>query len=162
VGDCEIDVRPVHEPWDIGMMEKPAGLETTRYMLMHKADQFSEAGAPMPPKMVTGLMNLVDKMQQAGALLASIGIQPSKLGDRLRYVNGKMTATDGPFAESKELIGGFCLAEVPDRAALQPWIDRFAAAIGDIEIDVRPIYPGAILPGPAPFGPACSPNAPAH
>jgi hypothetical protein len=157
VGEVEIDIRPVVEPWDLGLMSKPEGLQTTRYMLMCKADTRSEAGAALQPEVARNLAALVERMRQAGVLLASIDIRPSAEGQRLNYRGGKLKTIDGPFAESKELIGGFCVADAPSRAALQPWIDRFASVIGDIEIDVRPLHDSSILPAMA--EPACQREA---
>lgn len=138
VGDVEIDVRPLTEYWDIGVVPKPAGLRTTRFMLAFKADERFEAGAPPSPRHAAELEKLTSDMRREGVLLAYQRLQPSSKSVRLHYKGGKRTATDGPFTESKELIAGYAEVEVKSRAEAIEWSSRFARLIGDVEIDVRP------------------------
>ena len=140
VGDVEIDIRPVQERWDMGMGARPEGLTTTRYMMMHKADATSEAGGPPPPGMLEKMQDLIAQMTRAGVFLSGVGLAPSAQAKRLRYAEGKRTVLDGPFTESKELIAGFCLLEVASLDAAMPWADRFAAIVGDVELDLRPLH----------------------
>ena len=139
VGDVEIDIRPVTEPWDLGLMDKPAGETTTRFMLVHKADADSESGAPRSPARVAELAALTDEMVKAGVLQAAERLEPSSAGKRLRFQAGKRTVLDGPFAESKELIAGYVMLRVPSKETAVEWAARFAAVAGDVAIDVRPL-----------------------
>ncbi|MDB5815132.1 MAG: hypothetical protein JWN23_2249 [Rhodocyclales bacterium] len=139
LGDVEVDIRPLAEAWDIGIGSKPEGLKTTRYMAMHKADSKSEAGAPPTPEVMAAMGNLMGEMAQAGVLLSAEGLAPSSQGVRFKYADGKRTMTDGPFTESKELIAGFVILDVPAMQDMLPWADRYAEAIGDIEFDIRPL-----------------------
>jgi hypothetical protein len=139
VGDAEIDVRPANEPWDIGLGEKPPGLATRRYIAMHKADAATEAGAPSTPAQSAALERLLGEMQQAGVLLATAALEPSSKAVRLRNFGGKKTLVDGPFAESKELVGGFVIVDLASRGEAVEWARRYADVLGEVELDIRPV-----------------------
>lgn len=139
IGDVEVDIRPVTEAWDLGMVPRPADLTTTRYMAVHKATAASEAGAPPTPEMLERMGKLIEEMAAAGVLLAAEGLTPSSQGMRLKFKGGKRSITDGPFAESKELIAGFVLLQVRKIEDALPWATRFAACTGDVELDLRPL-----------------------
>lgn len=139
VGDVEIDIRPVTEPWDIGIGAKPEGLTTTRYMLAHKADRNSEAGVPPSQQTMAAMGKLIEDMTRDGVLLLAEGLQPSSKGLRLKFSNGKRSVTDGPFTESKELIAGFVILQVQSMAEAIEWAAPFAALVGDVEMDFRPL-----------------------
>jgi hypothetical protein len=129
--DAEMDIRPVTEPWDIGMGPKPPGQTTTRFMILHKADSRTEAG--IRPDTNLGAI-------PPDVLLATEALRPSSEGIRLRYKDGKRTVIDGPFTESKELIAGFSIMEAPSIDEAAAWASRFAALFGDVEMDIRPLY----------------------
>ena len=78
-------------------------------------------------------------MRAAGVLLASERLRPSREGMRIKVADKKTTVIDGPFAESKEMIAGFIIMNVPSVAATRPWTSRFADVIGDVEMDVLPL-----------------------
>lgn len=139
IGDCVIDVRPVSEPWDVGAMPRPDGIATRRYMAARKADAHSESGSPPSPEAMARTDALLQEMRKAGVLVASLGMAPSSRGARARFVDGKRTVTDGPFAESKELIAGFAVLEAPTVADAIDLSAEFAGIIGDVEIDFLPI-----------------------
>ena len=139
VGDAEIDVSPVAEPWDIGVCPKPEGLATTRYMLLHKADRDSEAGVLPGAAQQAALAELRREMVRAGVFVTAENLQASAKGVRLHYSGGRRTVTDGPFTESKELIAGYCLCRLESLAQAMQWSVRFAAVVGDVEIDIRPV-----------------------
>jgi hypothetical protein len=140
VGDVEIDIRPIHEPWDIGVEPRPEGLTTTRYMMMHKADATSESGAVPPPELFEKMAALIEEMTAAGVFVGGVGLAPSAQAKRAFYKGGQRRVVDGPFAESKELIAGYCLIDVESVEAALPWADRFAACVGDVELDLRPLH----------------------
>lgn len=139
IGPCVIDVRPVCEPWDFGACPKPEGLTTRRYMAARKADAATESGAPPSEEVMARTDALLAEMKAAGVLVASFGFAPSARGARARYAQGKRTVTDGPFAESKELIAGFAVLEAPSVQAAIELSSEFAGIIGDVEIDFLPI-----------------------
>ncbi len=135
-GDMEIDIRPATEPWDIGLGPKPEGLATRRYIAMHKATAQSEAGTPPTDAQMRGVGALMEEMKKAGVLLSTAGIAPSRTAVRLRNFGGKKTVVDGPFAESKELVGGFAIIDLDSKAAAIDWAMRYADVLGEVELDI--------------------------
>jgi len=139
VGDAVLDIRPATEPWDIGLGKKPEGLATRRYIAMKKADAASEAGAPPTPQELERMGALIAEMKAAGVLLSTGSLEPSSRAARLRSFGGKQTVVDGPFAESKELVGGFVILELDSRADAIAWAKRYAVVLGEVELDVLPV-----------------------
>jgi len=144
-GEGEIDVRPVTEHWDLGLAPPPPAGTPTRYMILLKADPRSESGAPLGPAVVAALPKLHRDLHEAGVLVAGEGIRPSAEGVRLNFVGGQRRITDGPFAESKELIAGYCIFNVKSRQEVVAWTTPFAKLLGDVEVDIRPLYEPADL-----------------
>jgi hypothetical protein len=85
------------------------------------------------------MATLIGDMQKAGTFIATAGLQPSSQGTRLNFSEGKHTITDGPFTESKELIGGFIIIQVDSKQEAIEWGLRMGEALGDSEIDVMPV-----------------------
>ena len=138
-GDVELDIGPVVERWDLGLAPKPTGEVPLNVLIVRKADAASERGARPSPAAMARMQTLMTEMQQAGVLLGAEGLKPSSGGARLRTSQGKHTWTDGPFAESKEMISGFSIIEVDSLAEAKAWTDRYADVLGDIEVDVREV-----------------------
>lgn len=135
-GDGEIDLRPMVEPWDIGMAPKPEGPRPTRYMATRKADRKPES-VPTPAQGAEQA-KLLDHMKKAGVLIGCESLAPSANALRINYRGGKRVVTDGPFTETKELIAGYCIYDAGGRDEVLEWSDRFARAFGeDVELDVR-------------------------
>ena len=112
-----------------------------RFMLIVKATEDTEAGVPPTREQLQGMGELMEDMAKAGILLGGDGLKPSSYGKRLSISDGKVVrVTDGPFTETKELIAGFALVQVDSYEDLAPWMERFAAAQGDGECEVRPLY----------------------
>jgi hypothetical protein len=132
VGDAEIEVGPITEGWDLGLMAKPAQAPL-RCLMLHKADAASEAGQPLPP----AALALQDQMKQAGVLLASARLKPSRGSVRVKYANGRSTVLDGPFTESKELIAGYVVLDVASMDEAIEFGGKFASIVGDTELDIR-------------------------
>jgi len=132
VGDREIEIGPVVEPWDLGMMARPADAPL-RFLLLRKADRGFEAGAPQPP----ALASLMDELRRDGVLLSAATLAPSAQGARYKKTAGKRAWTDGPFAESKELVAGFSIVKLPSQHDARAWAEAYAAILGDNEVDVR-------------------------
>ena len=141
VGDVEIDIGLLKEPWDLGLCPKPDG-QMTRFMMMYKADESSEAGVSPTSEVME---KWTQDMVEAGVLLSAQALQPSSKGARLKFAGGKRTVRDGPFTESKELIGGFCMLQVKLKEEAIEWGSRFAKALrdarveDDLEIDICPL-----------------------
>jgi hypothetical protein len=150
IGDVELELGPVTEPWDLGMIPKPAEAPL-RCLLLHKADAASEAGKPLGKAAAARLAEMMDEMQKAGVLLLAERLRPSRHGVRIQVAGKKASFVDGPFAESKELIAGFVLMNAPSIEAMREWNLRFAEIIGDVEMEVRVLYePGEDVAAEAP------------
>ena len=86
-----------------------------RFMMMVKADPGYEAGRPPDPAMMAAIGKLSEEMTRAGILVQSGGLLPSSKGARVQVSKGKMSVTDGPFVETKEIIGGFAILEAASK-----------------------------------------------
>jgi hypothetical protein len=141
-GDGEIEIGPVVEPWDLGLMARPPHAPH-RFLLLRKADAGFEAGAPPS----AGLAQVLDELARDGVLQSTAALVPSATGARYRKAGGKRVWTDGPFTESKELVAGFSIVELPSLAEARTWAEGYAAILGDNEVDIRQAVPGR--PSPA-------------
>jgi hypothetical protein len=109
-----------------------------RFMVMHYETDAMEAGEPPTPETQAAVGQYIGEMAQSGVLLAGEGVGPSSLGARLTVDgDGHVSVTDGPFAEAKELIGGFAILEVSSKEEAIEHAKRFAKIVGVTKIDVR-------------------------
>jgi len=112
-----------------------------RFMILVKATKDSEAGVMPPDELLTAMADYHEQLAKAGVLLDGSGLQPSSKGWRFTWSGGEKTVTDGPFAETKELIAGYTLIQVNSREEAFEWTRRFPnPAIEDGEIEVRQLY----------------------
>jgi hypothetical protein len=136
LGDGEIELGKVNEPWDIGLMPPPEN-PPLQMLLIEKADQVTEAGA-RSPKQKAELTRLKTEMAKAGVLVRSIKLKPSATAKRLVFTSNDMRVLDGPFTESKELLGGFAVLELSDMGEAIELCRSYAEILGGtLEIDVR-------------------------
>ena len=138
IGDSELFMGPVVEPWDIGLGDKPKNAPL-RMLSMHKMDEAAENDTPPDGKMMAEMGALIEEMTKAGVLQATGGLASTKKGARIRYAGGQRTVIDGPFAESKELVAGYAIIDVPSKAAAIEWALRFGDVVKVNEIEVRQI-----------------------
>ncbi len=121
-----------------------------RYMIQVRATAMSEAGDfPDDPTLVPRMLAFHAEMAQAGVLLDGAGLQPSSQGFRIQYdATGRPSVVDGPFAETKELIAGYTLIDVPSHDDALAWARRFPAPFPGMSccIEVRPLMGGVDLP----------------
>jgi hypothetical protein len=82
---------------------------------------------------------LIDEMTKAGALQATEGLASTKKGARIRFDGGKHTVIDGPFTESKELVAGYAIVDLPSKKAAIEWAKRFGDVVNVNEVEVREI-----------------------
>ncbi|GIJ79254.1 Uncharacterized conserved protein [Micromonospora phaseoli] len=113
-----------------------------RFMLMHKLDENKPELWNPSPDFIARMGVFMEEAAQAGVLLAGEGLRPSSVdAGRITVTGGKSTVTDGPFTETKELIAGFALMQVRDKAEAMEWGRRFAELFAeagtDTEVDVR-------------------------
>ena len=116
-----------------------------QFMMIVKANADYEAGIPPSPALIERIGKLSEEMTKAGALISTGGLQPSANGARLSYAGGKRTLTDGPFAEAKEVIGGYAIVEAASKAEAIALADRFAqahvdAGVLDMDMEIRPMW----------------------
>lgn len=120
-----------------------------RFMMMIKADQNYEAGIPPKQELFTAIGQLSEEMAKKGVLLEVGGLMPSAKGARVRVGGGAVTVLDGPFAETKELIGGFSIMQAESKAAAIEMAKQFMELHAEIlgpayegECEVRQMYEG--------------------
>lgn len=113
-----------------------------RFMILVKATPASEAGAMPQESLIAAMAAYHEQLAQAGVLLDANGLHPSTKGWRIRYGGGRPVVTDGPFAESQELVAGYTLIDVPGREAALEWTRRFPSPHGatPCEIEVRQLF----------------------
>jgi len=129
-GEDEIEIGPVVEPWDIGVMPKPEDPPAPRFLLLRKGDE--------PPS--ERVLALQKELASAGVLISAASLAPMSRTSRLPpKSHAKRAWLDGPFAESKELIAGFSILEVPSKEDAIAWANRYAEILEDNEVDVRPL-----------------------
>ncbi|HWJ22318.1 MAG TPA: YciI family protein [Gemmatimonadaceae bacterium] len=110
-----------------------------RVMVIVKANEDSEAGVLPDQKILTAMGKYNEELVKAGVMLAGEGLQPSSKGKRIRFSGDKRTVTDGPFAETKELIAGFWLWQVRSMDEAVEWLKR-APFDGGTEIELRQVF----------------------
>ena len=87
-----------------------------RFMMMVTGDANYEAGRPPSPELMQAIGKLTQEMIKAGVVLDTGGLYPSASGARVRASKGKLRVTDGPFAETKEVIGGYAILRANSKA----------------------------------------------
>jgi hypothetical protein len=114
-----------------------------RFMIIVKATKDSEAGVRPSEQLFAAMAGYHEQLVKAGVLLDASGLQPSSKGWRIKYTGGKRTLTDGPFAETKELIAGYTIIQVQSREEALEWTRRFPNPSidgKDGEIEVRQLF----------------------
>ena len=112
-----------------------------RFMILVKATADSEAGAIPTEDLLTAMADYHEQLARAGVLVDASGLQPTSKGWRIEWSAGRKIVTDGPFAETKELIAGYTIIDVPSRRDAVEWAGRFPnPALGDGAIEVRQMY----------------------
>ena len=124
-----------------------------RFMILVKASKDSEAGVMPSQELLTKMGKFNEELAKAGVLLAGDGLHPSSKGARVRFSGDKRIVTDGPFAETKELIAGFWLWQVRSMDEAIEWVKRCPNPTGEeSEIEIRPVFEAED------FGPALTPE----
>jgi hypothetical protein len=105
-----------------------------RFMVIVKADQDTEAGVLPSRELLEAMGNYNEQLAKAGVLLAGEGLQPSSKGARVRFDGSRRTVTDGPFAETKELVAGFWILQTGSLAEAIEWVKKAPMPGGELEI----------------------------
>ena len=110
-----------------------------RFMVLVKANKETEAGVLPTAEQLTEMGRFNQELAKDGILLAGEGLQASSKGARLRFEGGRTTVTDGPFAETKELVAGFWIVQAKSKEEV---VERFTHAPfdGGQEIEIRQIF----------------------
>jgi hypothetical protein len=120
-----------------------------RYIVLLKA---ANPGTPPPGELMEAIMKLGDEATQAGAMLDNAGLSPSAAGARVEVVDGRLSVTDGPFAESKEMIS-YAIYDVRSKDEAVEWTRRFMK----LQLDLWPGWEGEAqvlkVMGPEDFAP---------
>ena len=116
-----------------------------RFLILIKADKKSEAGIFPSQELITEMMKFNEELVKAGVLLAAEGLHPSTKGARVKFSGGKVTVTDGPFAETKELIAGFWIWQCKSKAEAIEWVKRIPNPNPEVdgaegEIEIRQVF----------------------
>jgi hypothetical protein len=110
-----------------------------RFMILVKANADSEAGVLPSAELLTAMGKYNEELVKAGVMLAGEGLHPSSRGVRVRFDGDRRAVTDGPFAETKELLAGFWLLQVKSRDEAIEWVKR-APFDGGTEIEIRQVF----------------------
>ncbi len=113
-----------------------------RVMVIIKATKNSEAGVMPSEEMFAEMGKYNEELVKAGIMLAGDGLHPSSKGKRVHFSGGERTVTDGPFAETKELIAGFWMWKVKSMEEAVEWVRRCPNPMPgeDSEIEIRPLF----------------------
>jgi hypothetical protein len=99
---------------------------------LYDAEQDTEAFARM------GRYN--DELEKAGALLALDGLQPPSAGARVEFADGRPSVVDGPYAEAKEIIGGYWIIQTKTKEEAVEWASRVPVGPGEVAVELRQIF----------------------
>jgi len=108
-----------------------------------------ERSIPPSPEEMARMGKLVEDGMKSGFLLATEGCLPSALGARVRLANGRLTVTDGPFTESKEVVGGLAILKANSKAEAIELVKEFLKFAGDGECEIRQLYEPGMNPCPS-------------
>jgi len=106
---------------------------------VYRGNRKLEAGFAPDPKKIEEMTRFNEEMGKAVKILSLNGLQPLNMGARVSFGSGKPTVTDGPFIETKEVLGGYWLVEARSKEELVEWARRCPADEGDV-IEIRQIF----------------------
>ena len=113
-----------------------------RFMVIVKATKDSEREGALPdPQLMADMNKFTDELVKAGVLLAYEGLHPSSKGARVHFSGKNRTVTDGPFAETKELVAGFSILQVKSLEEAIEWVKRSPnCEAGESEVEIRQVF----------------------
>jgi hypothetical protein len=107
-------------------------------LIIPKGYESAKAGTMPDAKAVAAMMKYNESLQKAGVLLALDGLHPPSMGARISFAGGKAKVTDGPFAEVKEVVGGYWMIQVKSREEAIEWATRCPGSENEV-IEVRQV-----------------------
>lgn len=113
-----------------------------RFMSIYKLPNTPEyeAGEPPSQQEIDAMAKLIEEFAREGVLLMTDGLLPTSTGAKVRRSGGRITVTDGPFTEAKEVIGGFAIMQADSLEHMVELTKRFLAVAGDGECEIRQMY----------------------
>ena len=114
-------------------------------LMIPKGYEKAEAGTMPDPAAVSAMMKYNESLQKAGVLLGLEGLHPPSMGARVSFADGKPTVTDGPFAEAKEVVGGYWMIQVKSKEEAIEWASRCPASDNEV-IELRQVQEFADFP----------------
>jgi hypothetical protein len=111
-----------------------------RFLSMIRIDETT--GKQPSEQLMEDMGKLIDEMTRSGHLITTAGLRPTSEGFRVRLRKGKLSTTEGPFTETKEVIGGYAILEAKSKAEALELTERFLKVHGDgwdLECEVRPL-----------------------
>jgi hypothetical protein len=115
-----------------------------KFLSIYKA---VERNTPPSAEEMAAMGKLIEEGMKAGTLLATEGCLPSALGARVRLSGGKLSVTDGPFTEAKELVGGLAILKANSKEEAIQIVKDFLKVVGEGECELRQIYEPGTFPG---------------
>ncbi len=115
-----------------------------RFLSIYKCP---ERTTPPTPEEMAAMGKMIEDWMKSGRLLGTEGCLPSAFGARLRIDSGKVSVSDGPFTEAKEVVGGFALLDAPSKEVAVGYVKEFLEVMGQGECELRQLYDGN---GPGP------------
>ena len=110
-----------------------------RVMVFVKATEDSEKGAPPTAEAFEAMDRFTEELVKAGVMVAGAGLKPMSQSKRIIFDGASRTVVDGPFAEAREVVGGFSIWEVKDMGEAVAWVKRHPNPMaGPCEIEIRP------------------------
>ncbi len=117
-----------------------------QFMMIVKATKNSEAGCAPNPELMAAISKMAEEATKRGVMVGAGGLQPSSKGARIRVTGGKTSLIDGPFAETKELVGGYAIFDLKSKEEAVEMGKRFMQVHADIlgpsyegELEIRPL-----------------------
>lgn len=110
-----------------------------KIMVIVKANEQSEAGIPPSTELLSKMTKYNEQLVKAGIMLSGDGLQPSSKGKRVKFAGAQRTVTDGPFAETKELIAGFWTWNVKSVEEAVEWLKKAPFEGGEV-VEIRPFH----------------------
>ena len=125
-----------------------------RFLILRRADEQTEAGKMPTERLLQAMGAFMEEMNRAGILRGGEGLERSANGARVRFSKGEPAVVDGPFAEAKELIAGYCVVDVPAQEDAVAWALRWPAidAEENVVLEIRRVLQ------PEDFAPALTPD----
>jgi hypothetical protein len=139
---CRIRACPFVVWLNVETFHQPNSKEDTmRFMILVKATQDSEAGAMPDQQLLAEMGRYNEELVKAGVMLAGEGLHPSSKGKRVRFSGKQRSVTDGPFAETKELVAGFWIWQCASMEEAVEWVKRCPNPMpGESEIEIRQVF----------------------